>query len=78
MAQPILKPIKCVFCGSGKNITREHVMPAWLRKEFPPKYNEYSGHSIAIDRIDDALVIRPRLGGEKISLGSRKLSMVCA
>lgn len=78
MAPPVLKPVKCVFCGSKKDITREHVMPAWLRKEFPPKYNEYSAHSIAIDRIDDTLVVKPQLGGEKISLGSRTLFMVCA
>src|SRR5437868_13341607 len=28
----------CVFCGSSKNITKEHVLPKWTFEHCPTKY----------------------------------------
>lgn len=79
MAQaPLVTPRKCIFCGSRKKITREHVVPDWIRKVIPRKSDTRTHSGLRFLGVGTPNVtIVPFLNPQRGNSGNRKLFMVC-
>lgn len=75
-----ITPRKCIFCGSRKNITREHVVPNWLRHVIPRVSDEYLHANFTLHPAlmgPNTVAIVPQMNPAKRNIGNRQLFMVC-
>jgi hypothetical protein len=79
MAKPSVTPRKCIFCGSRKNITREHIVPDWVRNVVPriADHHTHSATRIVPHPTEHAALVIPKLNSHEGNLGNKKLLMVC-
>lgn len=78
MAKSPLTPRRCIFCGSRKNITREHVVPNWLRKVVPRLRETHVHSGLRTTSQGRTLFVQPLWTVKDGNLGNKKLFMVCA
>lgn len=77
MAKPIFAQRRCIFCGSLKNITREHVVPDWLRRVIPRTAKHHSHYGTVLSFAPNTVFIQPSFKVSQGNAGTRKLFMVC-
>ncbi len=72
-------PGKCIFCGGG-NLSKQHVIPDWIKGIIPRNATESTKHQNFKPRfqyVDDMLVVKPELEVHNGHIGTRKIRNVC-
>ena len=74
-----ISPPTCIFCGSEQNVTKEHVIPDWVKHVLNhPKdgFTELGFKNFALDH--ETVFIQPSVYLRQGKIGNRTLAKVCA
>lgn len=77
MGKKIQRQGKCIFCG-GKGLTKQHVLPDWLREYFPRTANDTKTQNLMyFKRNENSMLTTPNIQKTQGHLGNVRIRNVC-